>query len=217
MPKAPSRRTSGGEQRAAPYNKSSADEPGHDHEHHHHDHAGGSSRPKKIDSSGVNGTRDSQPTPSTTTSHLDIKLPGESDQSVPIYDSCDQVRTKIHRFVAAPPPIPGEKLKSGKPKMYTQAKMLRDMGNVNSNSLRRFLEKKGVSAGAESGVYYEAYCFFEKLRIFNGEKKTAQRTKNEKNHPHGFDLVDSNSRPQWVTCGPGENPAQVLAMANARH
>lgn len=109
--------------------------------------------------SGPNSTS----TPSTSTSasastpsHLALTLPGEAEHAVPVYDSCDEIRAKIRALLDSKQTIVGETDKRGKPKTYTRARFLQDLGNVNTNSLRRFMDRDGEMAGAEIGVYYAA-------------------------------------------------------------
>ena len=56
--------------------------------------------------------------------------------------------------------------------------------NINNNSLGRFLSgKKQDQCG--NVTYRAAYVFFEKLRTLEGQKKSAARLKNEREHPTG--------------------------------
>ena len=75
------------------------------------------------------------------------------------FDSCDEIRTKIRALLDSKQTIAGETDKRGKPKTYTRARFLQDLGNVNTNSLRRFMERDGEMSGAEIGVYYAASVF----------------------------------------------------------
>ncbi|EGZ18981.1 hypothetical protein PHYSODRAFT_301415 [Phytophthora sojae] len=103
-----------------------------------------------------------------------VKLPNLNENGcVPVYDDCDEVRRKINVFL-------GEGL-------VTKATFLRALGNVNSNSLRRFMSLRGAGAGAANEAYRKAFAFFEKKRILDGEEKTAERLKNEyMQGPEGF-------------------------------
>lgn len=94
-------------------------------------------------------------------------------EPVHVYDDCDEVRKKINEIIAVG--------------TLTQAALLRHL-DVNSNSLRRFLTSKGKREGCLNGVYFRAYCFFEKLRIANGEAKTKKRLKMEGELPTGYSL-----------------------------
>ena len=90
--------------------------------------------------------------PSSSPPFLSIPLPGSDPetQTVPIYDTCDEVRSKIHAFLASQHPVPGVD------KPYTKKMFLEQIGGLNANSLRRFLDASGEGRGSENGVYYGA-------------------------------------------------------------
>jgi len=115
----------------------------------------------------------------------DVKLEGEDGDGIPVYDDCGEVRRKIRLLQKTP----GWKV----------TEWLREIGGVNSNSYGRFMREKGKTDGASNGTYYGAYVYFEKVRIFEGKKKTATRRNNEMSHPNGFPL--ENRRHVWVFTG----------------
>jgi len=126
-----------------------------------------------------------------------VCLDGEEElknKDFPIYDNCDEIRRKIEGLKTEP----GFKI----------THWLREIGNINNNSYRRFMGKHGEQAGAESGFYLAAYKHFEKRRIVNGIPKSMTRLENEKKYPKGLPRVDEN-RPVYVTVGPGEDPYQI--------
>ena len=87
-----------------------------------------------------------------------------------VYDTCNQVVTKIKEFLQ----------RDG----MTKANLLLALGNINSNSLTKFLSgKKQDQCG--NVTYRAAYVFFEKLRILEGKKKSPARVKNENENPAG--------------------------------
>ena len=90
----------------------------------------------------------------------------------PIYDSCPVLVTKIKEFLQ----------RDG----VTKNLFLQEaMGNLNSNSLNRFLAgKKQDQCGTIT--YKRSYVFFEKLRIMEGKAKTKKRLKDEAENPQGF-------------------------------
>jgi hypothetical protein len=118
-------------------------------------------------------------------SFLEIKLDGEdTEDGVPIHDTCSTIRSKINALLGKDNHkpengIPGQFDKSGKPKPYTKAAFLRDIGGISPASLATFLKANRIMGGAESPIYPAAYAFFEKKRIWGGKKKTAGRLKVE--------------------------------------
>ncbi|KIO20580.1 hypothetical protein M407DRAFT_29785, partial [Tulasnella calospora MUT 4182] len=74
---------------------------------------------------------------------------------------------------------------------------LKDIGNINSNSYNRFMRLKGADVGAENGTYHAAYVYFEKVRIFEGKKKTPTRIAAEEGRP----FERRQSRGVWVRDG----------------
>ena len=112
----------------------------------------------------------------------DIHLDGEADDSVPVFDTCDDVRTKIRAHLRQPG--------------MTQAALAREMSKcfadgrtVHGKTIADFLKKKGPTAGNTSGAYYGAYVYFEKLRVKKGGKKTKKRTEMEALHLGGMDTT----------------------------
>ncbi|KAI1099936.1 hypothetical protein F4804DRAFT_65025 [Jackrogersella minutella] len=103
-----------------------------------------------------------------------INLPKEETDSVPIYDSCDEVRKKISAHLQTPG--------------LTAAQLCRDVyaqlnqpscKSFQSKQLNDFRGKRGASAGSSSQIYYAAYVFFEKKRIAEGKPKSQHRLKME--------------------------------------
>lgn len=126
----------------------------------------------------------------------DVKLDGEEDQSVPVFDSCDEVRRKIRAHLK----LPG----------VTQAAFLRELAKnlgegkkIQSKVLNDFLGKKGASAGNTSSVFYAAYVFFEKMRLKEGKPKSKHRLEMERLHRGGFDV---SRRHDHVIVAAGERP-----------
>ncbi|OWY96486.1 hypothetical protein PHMEG_00033235 [Phytophthora megakarya] len=110
-----------------------------------------------------------------------VQLPDMDEYSnVPVYDDCDEIRKKIN-FVL------GEKT-------VTKAAFLRALGDVNSNSLRSFMNlKRGAGSGATNVVYCTAYIFFEKKHILEDGKKNKKRLENKaKQGRQGFALRHDN-------------------------
>lgn len=110
-----------------------------------------------------------------------VQLDGEDDQSVPVYDSCDEVRKKINAY-----------LRSAN---CTQAAFLREVASaypegkkIQSKQLQDFLGRRGAASGNTSSVFYGSYVFFEKMRLKDGKPKSKHRNEMEMRHPLGFDV-----------------------------
>ncbi|ORY09173.1 hypothetical protein BCR34DRAFT_568903 [Clohesyomyces aquaticus] len=105
-----------------------------------------------------------------------VVLPGEMNDSVEVYDTCDEVRRKINAHLRQPG--------------VTQAQFLRDIAaqyhtkdrKVQSKQLADFRSKKGPYSGNTSIVFYGAYVFFEKLRVKEGKPKSKKRLDMEMIH-----------------------------------
>ncbi|KAF2656242.1 hypothetical protein K491DRAFT_692261 [Lophiostoma macrostomum CBS 122681] len=102
-----------------------------------------------------------------------VVLPGEDDDSVEIYDTCDEIRRKISAHLQKPG--------------VTQAQFLRDVAaqyrttekRLQSKQLNDFRSKKGPYAGNTSAIFYGAYVLFEKLRLQEGKPKSKKRQEME--------------------------------------
>ncbi|KAH8812434.1 hypothetical protein F5884DRAFT_785366 [Xylogone sp. PMI_703] len=126
-----------------------------------------------------------------------IRLEGEDTVSVPVYESCDEVRKKISAYLR----------KDG----ITQAGFLREIAKtypdgrkIQSKVLNDFLGKRGATAGNTSSVFYAAYVFFEKLRIAENKPKSKHRLEMEDIHPGGMDTKNRHDR--GYLCLAGEVP-----------
>ncbi|KAF4990943.1 hypothetical protein FGRMN_8134 [Fusarium graminum] len=125
-------------------------------------------------------------------------LPGEVNGTVPIYDTCDEIRKKIRAALA----------KEG----MTQAGFIRALNknlpegqNVSAANLRYFMGRKGIREGNTNSTFYAGYVFFEKKRIQAEKPKTPFREKMEKAWgPKGFDIEHGAN--QHYTCFAGEEP-----------
>ncbi|KLP15540.1 uncharacterized protein LW94_6827 [Fusarium fujikuroi] len=125
-------------------------------------------------------------------------LPGEADGTVPVYDTCDEIRKKIRPILA----------KEG----MTQAAFIRALNknlpegkSVSPANMRYFMGRKGVHDGNTNITFYAAYVFFEKKRIQAGKPKTQFRQKMEKAWGNkGFDIEHGAN--QQYTCFAGEEP-----------
>ena len=102
-----------------------------------------------------------------------------------VFDSCPQLVTKIKAFLQ----------RDG----MTKAMLLQAFGNINNNSLGRFLSGKGQDQ-CGTVTYKAAYIFFERLRLVEGKKKSAARLKNESERHGGFSLQKSRGG-TWIVAG----------------
>ncbi|KAI0732279.1 hypothetical protein C8Q72DRAFT_140776 [Fomitopsis betulina] len=106
----------------------------------------------------------------------EIRLSGEDNGSVPIYDDCDDIRRKIRKLQRT--------------QGFRITFWLRHIGGIKYNSWSRFMKANGPDSGAENGIYHAAYIYFEKVRLAEGKKKTSRREQNELAHPQGFIIPD---------------------------
>lgn len=98
-----------------------------------------------------------------------------------VYDSCPEILKKIKAFLA----------QDG----VTKKSFCLTLGNLNNNSLNRFMAgKKQAQAG--NITYQRAYTFFEKKRLLEQEPKSKARIKNESEQgPEGFSTKVKTGRP----------------------
>jgi len=101
----------------------------------------------------------------------DNLLEGEDAGNVPVFDTCDDVRTKITAHLRTT--------------SVTQAAFCRAISTcqgtgpsatpIQSAQMTSFLRKKGPLAGNTSKAFYASYVYFEKLRIKQAKKKSKKR------------------------------------------
>ncbi|KAL9614945.1 MAG: hypothetical protein Q9167_000587 [Letrouitia subvulpina] len=119
---------------------------------------------------------------------LDIELE-EVLGEVPCYDDASTVRRKLNKLRTDKGNIPGTK------KKWTQASMARLMQELeerdgaveykknsvgpSARTLGTFLKKSGKMGGGDSPSYYWGYVLCEKLRMWEGGKKTKTREEKE--------------------------------------
>ncbi|KAH0276624.1 hypothetical protein KCU91_g3736, partial [Aureobasidium melanogenum] len=129
----------------------------------------------------------------------DTHLDGEDTDSVPVYDTCDDIRRQITAYLKKPG--------------VTQAQFGRDLlaqyhtdkgpKGISASQMQSFRGKKGPDAGNTSSVFYSAYVFFEKMRIKQGKPKSQKRKEMEEVWgPDGFDIENAN---KGVTCIEGSS------------
>ena len=121
--------------------------------------------------------------------YLDIVLE-EVKGEVPVYENATVIRRKLNKLITDKAPIPGTSKKFNKTSMAGQMAELKQKnhdvestnhngGGPSANSLDTFLKKKGTMGGGDSECYYWGSMLLEKLRIYNGEKKSKSRIEAE--------------------------------------
>jgi hypothetical protein len=83
-----------------------------------------------------------------------VELAGEDNGEVPIYDTCDEIRRKIHAFFRDP-----------KFSGVTQKRFREECGNIAPGSYQLFMKKRGPTAGAEMVLYPNAWVFRLRLSV----------------------------------------------------
>lgn len=129
-----------------------------------------------------------------------IQLPDEATDDVQIFDTCNEIRSKITSYLQ----------RNG----VTQASFLRDLRQqyhtekapveIQQAQLRRFRSYTEPLQGAMGGLYYAAYVFFEKLRLKEGGEKSEHRVRMEEEWPVGVDTSRSANQGGITFFGPVE-------------
>ena len=119
----------------------------------------------------------------------DVHLDGEDTDSVPIFDTCTEIRRKI-----------GMHLRNAS---VTNAQFCRDLqaqyhtsrgpAKIQGGQIQRFRSRNQPLAGCTNSVYYAAYVFFEKMRIKQKKPKSKHRLEMEKRWPRGVDTSRDTS------------------------
>lgn len=123
-----------------------------------------------------------------------IKLDGEDELEVEVYDTCDEMRKKISAYLREP----GVTQAGG---LREIAKTYPDGKKIQSKVLNDFLGKKGAHAGNTSAVFYAGYVFFEKLRIRDKKPKSKHRQTMEGLWPGGLDTKRRNDGKVFIPIG----------------
>ncbi|VUC24638.1 unnamed protein product [Clonostachys rosea] len=113
----------------------------------------------------------------------DVTLPGEDTASVPVYDTCGEIRRKMRAILAKG--VSQAALARTLSKMYPGSQ-----GQVSPRNLGTFLKQKQRMHGNTSPAFYAGYVFFEKQRIKNGKPKT--KTRQEMEEAHGKTGVNTD-------------------------
>lgn len=124
-----------------------------------------------------------------------ITLPGEDVGRVPVYETCNSIRTQIRAILKKPG--------------MTQAGFCRALGKYGAvpdgkapvpRQLTTFMEKNGPMKGNTNAVFYPSYVLFEKMRIRDGKDKSKFRKEMEEKHAKkgGVDIDVSTDRALWM-------------------
>ncbi|KAL8669953.1 MAG: hypothetical protein Q9168_005487 [Polycauliona sp. 1 TL-2023] len=182
MPKAKALSTKDDNARVSPYSKS---KPSKD-----------STTKSNTDKENAGAKATSKPKPSKAAAEIQAKYSDfrdipldEYDGEVPCYDDATTVRRKLNKLLADKQNIPGTN------KKWSQAGMAKEMEELESRmgpvechrnstgpsprSLGTFLKKTGKMGGGDSPAYYWGYVLTEKLRIWEGGKKSKAREEAE--------------------------------------
>ncbi|OJD31760.1 calcineurin is a calcium-dependent [Diplodia corticola] len=135
--------------------------------------ASSGNKKQKADDVGKTGSQAASKDKAATAADLaDIHLVGEEDDTVEIYDTCDEIRKKLDAHLKKPG--------------VTQAQLCRDLSamytaptKIAPGQLSNFRSKKGPNVGNTANIFYAAYCFFEKLRLKEGKPKSKHREEME--------------------------------------
>lgn len=131
----------------------------------------------------------------------DIKLDGEEEGEVEVYDTCDEIRRKIAAYLREPD--------------VTQAGFLREIAKglsdptvtIQSAQLKAFQAKKGPTAGNTSRIFYASYVFFEKKRIQQKKPKSKLRLETEDAWETQGGIDTKNIRERYI-CHADSRPFQ---------
>lgn len=112
------------------------------------------------------------------------ELDGEASGQVPIFDTCNDVRTKIDTYLR----------KHSLSKAAFAREITKCQGTpstpVTPGQVTSFQRKKGPLAGNSSKAFYASYVFFEKLRLKEGRSKTKKRQEMEEVHGENGVMTD---------------------------
>lgn len=118
----------------------------------------------------------------------DIPL-DEAKGEIPCYDNAATVRRKLKKLLSDKSTIPGNNKKWSQASMTAEMQELEKRGHPveykhnasgpSPRSLGNFLKKTGQMGAGDSPCYYWGYVMLEKLRIYNGDKKSKPRLEAE--------------------------------------
>lgn len=98
----------------------------------------------------------------------EIELEGESDDNVPIFNTCDEVRRKINVHMRRPDVTQASFQKTLTAQYHLNPTPIR------ASQFKQFRNAGGANVGNTNPVFYAAYVFFEK-RCRRGKKRPGRR------------------------------------------
>lgn len=134
--------------------------------------------------------------PPTAAELSHIHLEGEESESVPIYDTCDDIRKKINDHL---------KGSTNQTAFRRELSELMPRDSVNQRQLANFLKFKGARSGGHSPVFYSGYVYFEKLRLYRGKEKSKKRQQMEEAWKGEGGLSSEGSHNMHAFCFTGES------------
>lgn len=127
---------------------------------------------KDQSTTGKNAKAKNKDDDSTNTEDLP-KLNGEDNGSVPVYDTCSDVRTKIDAHL--------KKHRVTKKAFADEISKCQPAGEtaVTPAQVSAFQKKNGLLAGNSTKVFYASYVYFEKFRTKEGKDRSKKRKEME--------------------------------------
>lgn len=164
--------------------------------------AAGSSKSKKTTSQAKAGDKSKDKDVENDVPSFDDlpKLDGELTGSVSVWDTCNDVRSKIEVHL--------KETGRSNAAFCQEISQCLPKRKVSGSILQAFLDKKGKenpNEGNTSSAFYASYVYFEKLRLYKGEEKSERRKGMEIAWAEegGVDLKHDLLRQEY-TVGPGE-------------
>ncbi|CAK1364686.1 unnamed protein product [Cercospora beticola] len=141
-------------------------------------------------------SKKAQPKGPTAADLSTINLPGEQNETVPIYLTAADVRKQIKQYLSH--------TKIAKTAFARELNELMPETKIEVRQMDRFLKATGPKGAGHNPVFYAGYVFFEKKRIRDGKNMTKKREEMEKIWKKSGG-VPRNS-PGYVFCVKGDKP-----------
>jgi hypothetical protein len=103
-----------------------------------------------------------------------ITLPHELTETIPIFSTCDSVRSQILTLLST-----SGMTRAAFMRFLCAAAFPTSKKGIQDRQLANFQAQKGEWRGRESNVFYAAYVYLEKLRFMRGEEKSEERVQRE--------------------------------------